>query len=45
MNNGVMQSVSRQWIGKHVPAAKNTNTIELLSETVFSSRYVQSGYK
>jgi hypothetical protein len=46
MNNGVMQSVSRQRIGTHVPAATNTDTtIELLLETVFSSRYVQSGYK
>jgi hypothetical protein len=43
-NNGVMQPVSRQWIGKHVPFATNTHTnIVLLLETVFSSRSVQSG--
>jgi hypothetical protein len=41
-----MQPVSRQRIGKQVPAAKNTNTtIELLLETVYSTRSVQSGYK
>jgi hypothetical protein len=41
-----MQPVSRRWIGKHVPAATNTNTIlELLLETVFSTRSVQWGYK
>jgi hypothetical protein len=46
INNGVMQPVSRQRIDKHVPAAINTHTtIELLSETVFSTRSVQSGYK
>jgi hypothetical protein len=46
MNNGVIQRVSRQRIGKHVPAATNTNTtIELLLETVFSTRSVQSGYE
>jgi hypothetical protein len=41
-----MQPVSRQRIGKHVPAATNMNTtIELLLETVFSTRSVQYGYK
>jgi hypothetical protein len=41
-----MQPVYRQQIGKHVPAAKNTHTtIELLLETVFSNRSVQSDYK
>jgi hypothetical protein len=41
-----MQPVSRQRVGKHVPAAKSTNTIiELLLETVFSTRSVQIGYK
>jgi hypothetical protein len=41
-----MELVSRQRIGKHVPAATNTNTtIELLLETAFSIRSVQSGYK
>jgi hypothetical protein len=41
-----MQPVSRQRIAKHVPAATNTNiTIELLLETVFSTRSVQYGYK
>jgi hypothetical protein len=44
--NGVMQPVSRQRIGKHVPAATNTfTTIELLLKTVFSARPVQSVYK
>jgi hypothetical protein len=41
-----MQPVSRQQIGKHIPAAMNMNTTtELLLETVFSTRSVQSGYK
>jgi hypothetical protein len=41
-----MQPISRQWIGKHVPAATNTNTTtELLLETVLSIRHLQSGYK
>jgi hypothetical protein len=35
INNGVMQPVSRQRIGKHVPAVANMHaTIELLLETV-----------
>jgi hypothetical protein len=41
-----MQPVYRQQIGKHVPAAMITHiTIELLLETVFITRSVQSGYK
>jgi hypothetical protein len=41
-----MQPISRQRMGKHVPAATNTNTArELLLETVFSTRSVQNGYK
>jgi hypothetical protein len=37
--------VSRQWIGKHVPAAGNmVATIELLLETVFSTPSTQRGY-
>jgi hypothetical protein len=41
-----MQPVSRQPIGKQVPAAMNKHaTIQLLFETVFSARSVQSGYK
>jgi hypothetical protein len=41
-----MQSVSRQRIGKHVPAATNTHAaIELLLENVYSTRSVQMGYK
>jgi hypothetical protein len=41
-----MQLVSRQRIGKHVPAATNmSTTIQLLLETVFAIRPVQSGYK
>jgi hypothetical protein len=35
--------VCRQRLGKHVPAA--TDTIEILLETVFSTRSVQRGYK
>jgi hypothetical protein len=46
INNGVMQPISRQRIGKHVPTATNTNTtIALLLETVFSTPSVQSRYK
>jgi hypothetical protein len=41
-----MQPVSRQRIGKHVPTETDTNTtIELLLETVFSTRSLQRGYK
>jgi hypothetical protein len=41
-----MQPVSRQRIGKHVPAVKNAHIIiELLLKTVFSTRLVQSDYK
>jgi hypothetical protein len=41
-----MQPLSRQRIGKYVPAATNTHTtIELLLETVFYTWSVQSGYK
>jgi hypothetical protein len=40
-----VKPVSRQWIGKHVPAATTTHTtVELLLETVFSTRSVQSAY-
>jgi hypothetical protein len=42
MNNGVLQPVSRQRIGKHVPATTNTHTtIQLLLQTVFSALPVQ----
>jgi hypothetical protein len=38
--------VSRQLLGKHVPVATDTHaTIEVLLETVFSSRSVQRGYE
>jgi hypothetical protein len=41
-----MQTISRQRIGKHVPATTNTHTtIELLLETVFSTPSAQNGYK
>jgi hypothetical protein len=41
-----MQPISGQQISKHVPAATNMHTtIELLLETVFSARSMQSGYK
>jgi hypothetical protein len=46
INNGVMQPVSRQRIGKHFLAATNTHTtIDLLLETVFSTRSMQNDYK
>jgi hypothetical protein len=46
IDKGVMQPVSRQRIGKQVPAATSTNrTIELLLDTVFSTESVQTGYK
>jgi hypothetical protein len=38
--------VSRQRLGKHVPAATDTHAIiEVLLETAFSARSVKSGYK
>jgi hypothetical protein len=38
--------VSRQRLGKHVPAAMDTHaTVEVLLETVFSTRSVQKSYK
>jgi hypothetical protein len=38
--------LSRQRLGKHVPAAKDTHaTIEVLLETVFSTLSVHKGYK
>jgi hypothetical protein len=41
-----MQRVSRQWIGKDVPAATNRKiAIELLWEILLSARSVQSGCK
>jgi hypothetical protein len=46
INSGAMQPISRKWIGKHVSMAKNMHaTIELLLETLFSTQYVQRGYK
>jgi hypothetical protein len=39
-NNGVMQPISKQQIGKHA-----STTTELLLETVFSIRSVKNGYK
>jgi hypothetical protein len=39
-------TIARQRLGKHVPAAKNTQTtIEVLLETMVSIRSVPSGYK
>jgi hypothetical protein len=36
-NNGIMQPIFTQRIGKHIPASTNTHTkIELLLETVFN---------
>jgi hypothetical protein len=38
--------VSRQRLGKHVPAATDTHaTIEVLLSMVFSTRSVQRGYR
>jgi hypothetical protein len=38
--------VSRQLLGKYVPAATNTHaTIGVVLETVFSTRSVKEGYK
>jgi hypothetical protein len=40
------RAVSRQRLGKHIPAATDTHaTIEVLLETVFSSLTAQRGYK
>jgi hypothetical protein len=45
-NSSETTFVSRQRLGKHVPAATGTHaTIEVLLETVFSTRSVQRGYK
>jgi hypothetical protein len=39
-------AVSRQELGKHVPAETDTHSkIEAVLETVFSTRSVQKGYK
>jgi hypothetical protein len=39
-------AVSRQRLGKHIPAATDTHaTVEVLLETVFCSQSMQSGYK
>jgi hypothetical protein len=44
--NGVMQPISSQRIGKHIPTAKNTHaTIGLLFQMVFSTQSMQRGYK
>jgi hypothetical protein len=46
INNGVIEPVSRQRVGKHVSMATNTNTtVELPSETMFSTRSMPSGCK
>jgi hypothetical protein len=40
------RAVSRQRFAKHVPTATDTHaTIKVLLETVFSTRFVQRGYK
>jgi hypothetical protein len=45
-NGSVTTFVTRQRLGKHVPAARDTYaTIEVLSETVLSTRSLQRGYK
>jgi hypothetical protein len=39
-------SIASQRLGKHVPAATNMQaTLDVLLETMFSIRSVQSGYK
>jgi hypothetical protein len=39
-------AISRQRIGKHIPAATNMHaTMKLLLDTVFSTRSVQGSYK
>jgi hypothetical protein len=44
--NVARRVVSRQRFGKHVPAVTDTHaTIEVLLETVFSTRSMQRGYK
>jgi hypothetical protein len=44
--NGSETFVSRQRLGKNVPATTDTHvTIEVLLETVFSTRSVQRGYR
>jgi hypothetical protein len=46
LHTAACRAVSRQWLGTHVPAATGTHaTIELLLETVFSTRSVQRIYK
>jgi hypothetical protein len=37
--------ITRKWLGKHFPAATNTQIIEVLLKTMFSIRSVRSGYK
>jgi hypothetical protein len=37
--------ISKQRLGKHVPAATDTHAIEVLLETVVSTQSVQRGYK
>jgi hypothetical protein len=46
VNGSETTFISRQRLGNHVPAATNTHaTIEVLLETVFSTRYVQRDSK
>jgi hypothetical protein len=45
-NGSATTFVSRQRLGKHILAATDTHaTIEILLEPVFSTRYIQRGYK
>jgi hypothetical protein len=45
-DNANKQTVTRQRLVKHVPAARNTHeTIGLLLKTVFSARSMQRGYE
>jgi hypothetical protein len=45
-NSSETTSVSRQWLSNHISAATDTHaTVEVLLETVFSTRSVQRGYK
>jgi hypothetical protein len=45
IDDGIMQPVSKQRIGKHVLAAMTTNTTGSLLETVLFTRSEQTGYK
>jgi hypothetical protein len=46
MDSVACRAISRQRLGKHVPSETDKYaTLEVLLETVFSTRSVQNGYK